>query len=249
MDIIYDKILDLSKHNGDVDFSKVKADGIQGVIIRAGYGNSNIDEKFKQNIESAYMQGLHIGVYWFGYAYSVSQAEKEADFLLNLLDNYKGKIDMPIFYDWEYDSYQYALKNGVTVDKKLCTDMTIAFMDKLESKGYYTGFYANIDYLTNYYEDRIKSRYACWVAQWSNKCTYTNQYGFWQYTSTGKVNGVSGNVDISHCYVDYPKIIKERGFNGYKATSDNAIKITFELDRAEYESFKNTIDKISNSLN
>ncbi|MGN1412276.1 MAG: GH25 family lysozyme, partial [Oscillospiraceae bacterium] len=98
------KLIDVSHHNGEINFAKVKSDGIQGVIIRAGYGVSTVDKYFHQNIKNALNNGLHVGIYWFGYAYTVSQAEKEANFCLKTIEPYKGMIDFPIFYDWEYDS-------------------------------------------------------------------------------------------------------------------------------------------------
>lgn len=221
MEVKY-KMIDVSYHNGDIDFAKVKKSGVDGVIIRAGYGVSTVDKCFHSNIKNAIANGLHVGVYWFGYAYAISQAEKEAQFCLKTIEPYKGKIDLPIYYDWEYDSYNYAKKQGVTVSKQLCSDMTAKFCDTLENAGYFAGFYANIDYLTNFYTDTVKKRYTLWVAQWSSKCSYSGQYGIWQYgAETNKidsktVNGISGTVDKNYCYVDYPSIIVSKGFNGYQ---------------------------------
>jgi GH25 family lysozyme M1 (1,4-beta-N-acetylmuramidase) len=224
MDIKF-KMIDVSAHNGTIDFAKVKSDGIQGVIIRAGYGVSTVDKNFHANIKNALANGLHVGVYWFGYAYTVVQAEKEAQFCINTLKPYSGKVDLPIFYDWEYDSYNYAKKQGVTVSKQLCSDMTAKFCDTLENNGYFSGFYANVDYLNRFYTDTVKQRYTLWVAQWSSYCTYGGNFGIWQYgAETNKidsktVNGISGVVDKDYCYIDYPTIIKNGGFNGYSKTS------------------------------
>ena len=223
MEIKY-KLIDVSHHNGDVDFAKVKAEGIQGVIIRAGYGVSTVDSCFHANIKNALKNGLHVGIYWFGYAYTVSQAEKEAKHCLSVINAYKGKLDLPIFYDWEYGSFNYAKKQGVTVSKQLCSDMTDRFCSIMESNGYFSGVYANLDYLNNFYTEYIKNRYTIWVAQWSTKCTYSGQYGIWQYgAETNKidkksVDGISGIVDKNYCYIDYPSIIKANGFNGYSKT-------------------------------
>lgn len=82
-----------------IDFKKVKADGIQGAIIRAGYGFKTVDKCFKNNIKNALANGLHVGVYWFGYAYTVAQAKQKAEYVAKLLSDYRGKIDFPIFYD------------------------------------------------------------------------------------------------------------------------------------------------------
>lgn len=221
MDIKY-KLIDLSKHNGTVDFNRVKATGIDGVILRAGYGVSTIDEKFKEYIEKAKNANLHIGIYWFGYAYTDANAEKEAQFCIEVLKPYLGQIDLPVFYDWEYDSYNYAIKNGVTPNKTSISRWTKIFCDTLETAGYFVGVYGNVDYMNNYYTDEIKTKYTIWIAQWASKCTYTGDYGIWQYgAETNKidskyVDGITGIVDKDYCYIDYPSIIKEKGFNGYK---------------------------------
>lgn len=224
MDIKY-KLIDLSKHNGTVDFTRVKSAGIDGVILRAGYGVSTIDEKFKEYIEKAKKANLHIGIYWFGYAYTDETAKKEAQFCIKVLKPYLGQIDLPIFYDWEYDSYNYAIKNGVTPNKTSVSRWTKIFCNTLEKAGYFVGVYGNIDYMNNYYTDEIKTRYAIWIAQWASKCTYTGNYGIWQYgaetnTIDSKyIDGITGIVDKNYCYIDYPNIIKEKGLNGYKATN------------------------------
>ena len=226
MDIKY-KLIDLSKHNGTVDFNRVKATGIDGVILRAGYGVSTIDEKFKEYIKKAKTAKLHIGIYWFGYAYTDAAAKKEAQFCIETLKPYLGQIDLPVFYDWEYDSYNYAVKNGVTPNKTSVSRWTKIFCDALEKAGYFVGVYGNIDYMNNYYTDEIKTQYTIWIAQWASKCTYTGDYGIWQYgAETNKidskyVDGITGIVDKNYCYIDYPSIIKEKGLNGYKINNQN----------------------------
>lgn len=236
MDIKY-KLIDLSKHNGTVDFNRVKASGIDGVILRAGYGVSTIDERFKEYIKKAKEAKLHIGVYWFGYAYTDVAAEKEAQFCIEVLKPYLGQIDLPVFYDWEYDSYNYAVKNGVTPNKTSISRWTKIFCSALDKAGYFVGVYGNVDYMNNYYTDEIKTKYTIWIAQWSSKCTYTGDYGIWQYgAETNKidskyVDGVTGIVDKNYCYVDYPRIIKEKGFNGYKI--DNTQDANVDIDKSD----------------
>lgn len=214
------KLIDVSKHNGSIDFAKVKKSGIEGVIIRAGLGFQTVDTCFKTNIQNAIKNGLHIGIYWFGYAGTVAHAKKEAEYCAKLLESYKGKIDLPIFYDWEYDSYDYVKKQyGITATKHLVSDMTKAFCEVLEGYGWYSGFYANIDYLNNFYNQTTKDRFCCWVAQWSSKCTYTGNYIIWQYSETGKVNGISGNTDLDYLCTNIYDTITSKGFNGYSKTS------------------------------
>ncbi|MCC8068230.1 MAG: dockerin type I domain-containing protein [Ruminococcus sp.] len=215
------RLIDVSYHNGDIDFKKVKADGIQGVIIRAGYGMSTVDKNFHTNIQNAIKNGLHVGVYWFGYAYSESTAETEAKFFTSVLSQYSGSIDLPVFYDWEYDSFNYAKNKGITPTKAKISSWVDRFCSVMENNGYFVGVYGNLDYLNNYFNDTIKTKYTIWVAQWASKCTYSGDYGIWQYgAETNKidsktVDGISGVVDKNYCYVEYPDIIVNKGFNGY----------------------------------
>ena len=226
------KLIDVSKHNGSIDFAKVKKSGIQGVIIRAGLGFSTIDTCFKANIQNAIKNNLHIGIYWFGYAGTVAHAKKEAQYCANLLEAYKGKIDLPIFYDWEYDSYDYVKEQyGIKATKQLVSNMTKAFCEILEANGWYSGFYANIDYLNNFYNDTIKQRFCCWVAQYSSKCIYTGNYIIWQYSETGKVDGIKGNTDLDYLYTNIYDTIKSKSFNGYsKTTTTNTTTYNYDVN-------------------
>lgn len=215
------KGIDVSRHNGNIDWGKVKKAGINFVIIRAGYGYSTVDENFKKNIDGALKVGLNVGVYWFSYAFTVQGAEKEAKFLCSLIEPYKGKITMPICFDWEYDSYNYAVKNHVSPNQKLVSDMTIKFLTTVENNGWYAMNYTNIDYANRFFNDEIKKRFDTWIAQWSAKCTYTGNYGIWQYGAEQNyidsfgVDGISGIVDKDYAYKDYPSIIKNAGLNGF----------------------------------
>lgn len=186
------KIIDVSYHNGNINFKKVAADGIDGVIIRAGYGSGHIDKKFIDNIKGARSAGLPVGVYWFSYAYSVGLAHREAQQCLDAIKPYT--IDLGVFFDWEYDSMRYAKNHGVTPNKKLITQLNRAFVSAIKDAGYKAGIYFNKDYANRWIDtdaiDCIK-----WYAR------YTSAAGFdcdlWQYTSSGKVDGISGHVDIN----------------------------------------------------
>lgn len=225
MEVKY-RLIDVSSHNGSVDFKRVKEAGIDGVVVRGGYGVDSTDRRFHTNVENALANGLHVGVYWFGYAYSESTAQKEARYCLSQLKRYEGRLDLPIFYDWEYDSYDYAKKQGVTPTKATVSKWVDAFCSTVELAGYFVGVYGNLDYLNRYFDASIKTKYTVWVAQWSTRCTYSGSYGIWQYGAetnlidSKTVDGVSGVVDRDYCYVDYPSIVAAKGLNGYspKAT-------------------------------
>lgn len=197
--IIGKQVIDLSHHNGQVDFKKVKNSGIFGVIQRLGYGDENIDRTAQSNIPQAYSQGLKIGAYWFMYALSMEEAIKEADFFNSQLAIYKDKICLPVFADYEYDSEEYAKKQGVKLDKKLRTDIVIAFLERLKAYGWEVGVYANRDYLIYKFDYSRIEKYILWYADWRKNPDqkFIDRAMLWQYTSKGEVDGVKGEVDIS----------------------------------------------------
>lgn len=207
--------IDVSYYQGEIDFKKVKAAGVDFVIIRAGYGNSlaypkQKDPRFEEYYKNAKAAGLNVGAYWYSYADSVEAAKNEAKSCLEAL---KGKtFEMPIYFDLE-EQKQFAK------GKSFCGSVVKAFCNALEEAGYFAGLYISRSPLQNYISDDVAKRYALWVAEYNSKCNYDGDYGAWQYSSTGKVNGISGNVDLDYCYVDYPTTIKNGGFNGFKKTS------------------------------
>lgn len=192
----YKKIIDVSYHNGSINWSKVKAAGIKGVIIRAGYGAGNVDKLFKSNIKGALAAGLPVGIYWFSYAYNTTMAKKEADYCYKLIKDYK--ITLPVIFDWEYDSDKYARKHGVKVGKTLFTAMNKGFGNIMKAKGYKVGFYYNKDYMNRglFDFDDFKGYYR-WLARYTS-VTQTN-CDIWQYSETGRVSGInSSQVDMNY---------------------------------------------------
>ena len=119
------KYIDISKFQGNVDFSKVKGH-VDGIIIRAGYGANNIDAQFKRNVTECNRLGIPCGVYWFSYAYTEAMAKKEAEYCLAAIKPYK--VELPVCFDFEYDSVASAKKNGVSVDKKLATALVLSLI-------------------------------------------------------------------------------------------------------------------------
>lgn len=221
------KMIDVSSWQGNIDWNKVKADGVTGAIIRAGFDNDTVDNKFIRNINGAIKAGMHIGIYWFSYAYTDSMARSEADFCIKTIAPYKKYIDMPVFFDWEYDSMNWAKQQGVYPSKQLITSMTKVFCDRLKAAGYMAGVYYNYDYKVNHYDlSQLNGCYK-WYALYTDE--RANGADIQQYSSTGKVNGISGNCDMNRCYVEFwknakptPKPVKEQlvvdGLFGYKST-------------------------------
>jgi len=195
-------IIDVSEHNTVTDWRAVKADGIEGVIIRAGYGRGNIDKKFREHITGALAAGLYVGIYWFSYAYSADMAEAEAYYCMNAVSDVVSRkdISLPIFWDFEGDSMRFANKCGVAVSRETLVDMELAFCDALETEGHMSGIYTNLDYEKRYGLLSVAelSGYSVWYAQYNYTMdTSIPSPDLWQYTSGGQVNGITGNVDMN----------------------------------------------------
>lgn len=217
---ILEKGIDVSKWNGTVDWNKVKADGIDYVIIRGGFGNSTVDPKFQSHINGASNAGLKIGVYWFSYATSVTKAKEEAAKCLETIAPYKDKITYPVFYDFEYDSIRYANDNGITITKDLSSKMADAFLTSIKDAGYISGIYTNKDFGDKYfYEDMLFSN-NLWIAQYSSECTYPRPYMMWQYTEKGTINGIGTTTSPIYFDLNYTYL---------KPSSDKASSIKIDL--------------------
>lgn len=206
------KGVDVSKWQGKIDWERVKKAGIQFAIIRAGYGQNNIDEQFKRNISECNRLSIPAGVYWFSYAYTPVMAKQEAQYCLNAIKPYR--IEYPVVFDFEYDSVNYAKKKGVTITKALATDIAEAFLKTIEESGYYPMIYTNRDYMVNMFDMNRLKKYDIWYARYTSKLD-KQDVAIWQYTSSGKVDGISGNVDMNISYKDYPSIISNLGLNGF----------------------------------
>ncbi|SET02804.1 Lyzozyme M1 (1,4-beta-N-acetylmuramidase), GH25 family [Salinibacillus kushneri] len=193
------KGIDVSKHQGNIDWDAVKKDGIEFAMIRMGYGSdikSQDDEKFERNVRECERVGIPWGAYLYSYAMDVQAAKSEADHALRLL---KGKNPtFPVAFDME-DADHYKRDRGMPSDKEL-VEICHTFLDKVEDAGYYVSLYANLHWLTTKLNSSKLNRFDKWVAQWSDECTYDGQYKMWQYTSTGHVDGIAGRVDMNYAY-------------------------------------------------
>lgn len=202
------KGIDVSHWQGIVDFEKVRAQGYTFVMINAGYGKyaGQKDESFERNYAAAKKAGLDVGAYWYSYALTEADALAEAK---TFLDAVKGKkFEYPLAFDIE-DASQSELPNAA-INK-----MITAFCGHLESKGYYTAVYSYADFLKRKVSDTVKNRFDIWVAHFDVAKPAAENYGIWQYTSKGTVNGVQSRCDCNYAYRDYPAIIKEKGLNLY----------------------------------
>jgi len=196
--------IDVSKHNGRIDWQKVKASGVDFVIIRAGYGRelSQKDPLFEDNYRGAKAAGLKVGAYWYSYATTGEDAIKEARTFLQVV---KGKqFEFPLYYDIEE-------KNQMTAANILIT----AFCNEIEKAGYFAGFYANRSTVQNYVSQATREKYSLWIAEW-NPVQHVSA-PMWQRSAAERVNGIDGYVDADISHMDFEAIIKARGLNGYEA--------------------------------
>ena len=201
--------VDVSVYQGNIDWNKAKADGIEFAIMRAGYGKyvSQKDKYFDQNMKNAKAAGLPCGVYWFSYALTPEDAIKEADACYEVIKNYK--LEYPVSFDMETESQ-------MKLPKETVAQIIEAFCGRMESYGYYTTLYTYASFLNYKVEDRIFDKYDIWVAHYNtSKPAFNRNYGLWQYSCTGSVQGITGNVDRDYVYLDYERIIKNAHLNGF----------------------------------
>ena len=202
--------IDVSKHQGDIDWAKVRNSGKTAfAILRAGYGKiiSQKDSKFEEYYAECEKNQIPVGAYWYSYALSPEEARQEAEIFLQVI---KGKkFAYPVYFDLE-EPGQLAL------GKEKCSAIATAFLDTVEKAGYFAGLYMSKSALENTIISELKNRYAVWVAHYGVEQTnYAGQFGMWQKSDTGSVAGIIGNVDLNECYQDYPGIIQKAGLNGF----------------------------------
>ena len=204
------KGLDVSEFQGIIDWAQVKSAGYQFAMLRAGYGYRTPDQQFQRNAAECNRVGIPAGAYWFCYALSPEDARKEADGCLEVIAPYR--MEYPICYDIEHASLTYAEQNGVTFTPSLATQIVKAFCDRIEERGYFAMYYSNQNFLETYLSRDLNRRYALWFARYGSRYDGID-YGIWQYTSTGSIPGITGNVDLDTGYVDYASVIRKAGLN------------------------------------
>lgn len=198
---------DISVYQGNVDMKRVRDAGCKIVWLRAGYGKNNVDQKYIPNAQACYNLGIPVNLYWFSYAYTEDMSRNEADYAISQAAKFWQKC--PIAYDFEYDSTNYARKNGVNVTRKLATDLAIAFLKRIKEAGYIPVLYTNDDYTKNYFNiNRIQSEVGgvyIWYARYANAISASEMQlaDAWQYTPKGSLSGIAGNVDLNKFYTDF----------------------------------------------
>ena len=188
------KGIDVSEHQGHIDWAKVAKDGVQFAVIRAGYGRelSQKDDYFEQNYTAAKKAGIQVGAYWYSYANSVKRAEEEAKTCLKVLEG--KKFDLPIFFDQEYE------KSILALSSKTRTDIILKFLEIIQAAGRKCGLYSSTNFITTKLQASRLRQYPLWIAEYGSKLHYPGTVWAWQYTSTGRVSGIKGHVDCNHGY-------------------------------------------------
>lgn len=204
--------IDISYYQGDINFDELKGN-IDFAIVRTSYGNFYEDRKYKQNIEGLESIGVPYGLYHYSYASSVESAKEEATKFINLVKNYKPLY--PVVVDIESNSSTQNLSSETLVD------IAVTFCETIEDAGYYAMIYSNLNFFNTKLNSQELDKYDKWLAQWASRTTYDGEFGIWQYSSTGTVSGINGNVDLDIAYKDYPSIIKEKGLNNYVGKDEN----------------------------
>lgn len=194
--------IDVSAYQGKIDWEQVADSGIEFAIIRMGYrgyaGGQLVEDKYaRANLKGALDAGLDVGVYFFSQAISPEEAVEEAEFVLNIVKDYD--ITLPVVYDWEYIN-DTARTAGM--DARTLTDCCIAFCDTVAEAGYSPMVYFNsYQARTLMYLHELEA-YPFWLALYSDRMTYPYRIEMWQYTCTGSVPGIEGDVDINVMFLD-----------------------------------------------
>ena len=219
------KGIDVSAHQGRIDWEKVKNSGVQFAILRLGIGSdiaSQDDAYFESNVQGCESVGIPWGAYLYSYALNLEDARSEVQHALRFLNG--KRPEYPVFFDME-DADGYKAKHGMPSNQEL-VDICKTFLLGIEDAGYYASLYASLSWLNNQLNSSELDRFDKWVAQWNTSCSYKKPYGIWQYTDSGKVDGINGNVDINIAYTNYPEIIKKSGLNGFTAVASTGSSST-----------------------
>ena len=190
--------IDVSHHQGVIDWEAVKAAGVDFAIIRCGFGMDlpeQDDKQWSRNASECERLGIPYGVYFYSYAVTAEMAVEEGAHAVRLLQGYDP--DLPVFYDMEENRQLVVGNSGLA-------EIARIFCDIVSSKGYEVGVYASLNWWEYYLTDAVFENWYRWVAEWRPSCSYNGRYEMWQYTSEGSVNGISGNVDMNYWYGDLP---------------------------------------------
>lgn len=197
--------VDVSEHQGQIDWQKVAESGVKFAMIRIGYrawgsqGELHADVYGAENLKGAMEAGLQVGVYFFSQAISVEEAREEAQYVLSMLNGMA--LQLPVVFDWESISSEDARTNGVT--RNMLNDFAMAFCGEIEEAGYEAMVYFNLDFAKHMYDLQAiqDAGYGFWLAMYSDTMNYAHKLNMWQYSNTGSVPGIQTQVDLNLYFV------------------------------------------------
>ena len=197
------RVLDISAYQGEVDFQRVKRDGIWGVMLKATEGERYLSPAFEKNYQQAKQANLEIGAYHYLRASTVSEAVAEANFFLSKLK--EKQLTLPLAVDIEAPE-QRQIEDLAPI--------AAAFCDTLEKAGYYATIYSTVDWFKTKLSAKQLDRFDRWIAEEGvSKPNFEKPYGMWQFTWNAQVDGINGRADESVSYRDYPNLIRQAGLN------------------------------------
>lgn len=200
--------IDVSYAQGKIDWQKVKAAGIQFAFVRCGYsrwdGSVKLDEQYHRNMQEAAKAGMPVGIYLYSYAKTPEAAARAASETLALAKDYR--VELPVALDLEDELYR-----ANTAQEN--TDIARAFLETVRGNGYYPLFYTYKSFAETLVQMASLKDFDFWLAHYTSQTSYTGPYTVWQYTSKGRVEGISGTVDCNFCELDYPEKIRTEGKN------------------------------------
>lgn len=199
--------VDVSYHQGDIDWEAVKADGVDFAMIRLGYrgyesGQINVDERFHEYAEGALDSGLDIGVYFYSQAVTVEEAVEEAEAVLREIEGYE--IMYPVVFDWEIVGDESARTNDVSAD--VLNECAAAFCNRIAKGGHIPMVYSVKKMALTKFDMSRLAGFDFWLAEYRDIPEYPYYFTMWQYASDGRVNGIEGDVDLNMSLVDYSKV-------------------------------------------
>ena len=215
------KAIDISNYQGSVKTATFQnhRDEIPSVILKSSgtWGKDKFemyeDAAFARNIVAAYKAGMKIGIYHFSQAKSEAEAKKEAEYCLHIIARYRDYITLPVFIDWEF--YK-RLNSSVAskLGKQRCGAICETFCRTVKMAGYKTGVYANLSTLNAFLPSDLYKRTLIWCAQYANRCDYKHDLYMWQYSSSGRVSGIPGRIDMDYLYGTDPKPVPKDTYHG-----------------------------------
>lgn len=236
-DINISKGIDVSKYQKDIDWEKVKEDGVEFAFIRVGFrgygstGSLNEDILYKENIEGALKASIPVGVYMFSQATSVYEAVEEADYILERISDYN--ITLPVIMDYEFAG-DYGRLERAELSKEEATAVCNAFCERVSEEGYEAMVYADYGMLRDHlYPSEIEENYKIWIARWNDTTEYDSAYNAWQFSDIGRVEGISDEsgyipTDLNFGYGLLDITVTLNAMGGKFEESD---EITFTLEQ------------------